>query len=263
MIELLGVSDNPITKIMPYRCQKCMNTFKTLTLYNKHATGPSGSCNVDKIQVAKPVVASAVPKTSITISKPSYVVSKPSSVAHKPSSTVIVAKPSIGSVGAKPSVANTGLKRLIEIDHGSRSERKKIRNYKETDVDEKDIADQIIADALGEDSDHDPDYNPKGDKEDDEDVDLPVNRNKTRTFTQIVGGSNLYSKVILPRDTFNCTKCSKKFDSKNKLNEHFEDVHERSCAECEDDFAWPDPSHECYFTKYKLRMVAGDIMPSY
>ena len=34
---------------MPYRCQKCMNTYKTLTLYNKH----SGDCRTIKTE-AKP-----------------------------------------------------------------------------------------------------------------------------------------------------------------------------------------------------------------
>lgn len=72
----------------------------------------------------------------------------------------------------------------VEIDHGSRSERKRVKSYKEVDdVDPRERADQIIAAALGEDSDQDPDYNPKGDKEDDEDIDRPVNRNKVRNCT--------------------------------------------------------------------------------
>ena len=35
-----------------------------------------------------------------------------------------------------------------------------------------DRADEIIAEALGYDLDHDPDYNPKGEKEDDDYIDL-------------------------------------------------------------------------------------------
>ena len=31
---------------MPYRCQKCMNTYKTLSLYNKH----SGDCRAIKTE---------------------------------------------------------------------------------------------------------------------------------------------------------------------------------------------------------------------
>merc|ERR1739844_149287 len=31
------LSDFPFHLKMPYRCQKCMNTFKTLSLYNRHA----------------------------------------------------------------------------------------------------------------------------------------------------------------------------------------------------------------------------------
>ena len=52
------------------------------------------------------------------------------------------------------------------------SERKKVKSYKEVDGDAIDRADQIIAEALGYDLDHDPDYNPKGEKEDDDYIDL-------------------------------------------------------------------------------------------
>ena len=34
-----------------------------------------------------------------------------------------------------------------------------------------------------------------------------------------------------------------------------DDDHKRSCAECEDNFGCPDPSHECYFTKYKIILM--------
>ena len=219
---------------MPYRCQKCLNTFKTLTLYNKHATGPAGACNVVKIEVAKPVLAP--------------VVAKPGTTA-----------PAV----AKASIAQVGLKREGAADYGSRGERKKTKSYKEVDVDAKDRAEQIIAEALGDDSDHDPDYNPKGDKEDDEDADLNVNRSKIRTFTPTASINKSYSRIIVPSSAFSCTKCNKKFETVARLDEHVEDEHERSCAVCEDDFSWPDASHECYFTKYKLRMVAGDIMPAF
>ena len=209
---------------MPYRCQKCLNTFKTLTLYNKHATGPAGACNVEKIEVAKPVIAP------------------------------VVAKPAIPTVPAK---------RESEGGLMGRNEHKKVKSYKEVDADEKDRADQIIAEALGDDSDHDPDYNPKGEKVDDDDIGLSLNKRKMKTFTPTSSSSTKsYSRITLPIETFPCAKCSKKFETKSKLNEHA-DEHERSCAECEDDFSWPDPSHECYFTKYKLRMLAGDIMPAF
>ena len=177
---------------MPYRCQKCLNTFKTLTLYNKHATGPAGACNVEKIEVAKPVIAP------------------------------VVAKPAIPIVQAKRESEGD----LVVV---GRNEHKKVKSYKEVDADEKNRADQI-----------------------------PM-----KTFTPTSSSSSKpYSRITLPRETFPCAKCSKKFETKSKLNEHV-DEHERSCTECEDDFSWPDPSHECYFTKYKLRMVAGDIMPAY
>ena len=38
---------------------------------------------------------------------------------------------------------------------------------------------------------------------------------------------------------------------------------ERLCEECEDDFSWPDSSHHCYYTQYKLRYIAGDIVPAF
>ena len=43
---------------MPYRCQKCMNTFKTLTLYNKHAAGPASSCQKVEVKKSGPVPSS-------------------------------------------------------------------------------------------------------------------------------------------------------------------------------------------------------------
>ena len=38
--------------------------------------------------------------------------------------------------------------------------------------------------------------------------------------------------------------CSKKFETKSNLAEHVNDDHERSCAECEDDFSCLEPSHD-------------------
>ena len=38
---------------------------------------------------------------------------------------------------------------------------------------------------------------------------------------------------------------------------------ERLCEECEDGFSWPDSSHQCYYTQYKLRYIAGDIVPAF
>merc|ERR1719318_1996247 len=89
-------------------------------------------------------------------------------------------------------------------------------------------------------------------------------KRKIKSYTPTSSSSTKsYSRITLPREPFPCPTCSKKFESKSKLAEHVDDDHERSCTECEDDFSWPDPSHECYFTKYKLRMLAGDIMPAF
>ena len=38
---------------------------------------------------------------------------------------------------------------------------------------------------------------------------------------------------------------------------------ERFCEECEDGFSWPDSSHDCYYTQYELRYIAGDIVPAF
>jgi hypothetical protein len=38
---------------MPYRCPKCVNTFKTIHLYNRHAASAT-DCGVDQIVIARP-----------------------------------------------------------------------------------------------------------------------------------------------------------------------------------------------------------------
>ena len=73
---------------------------------------------------------------------------------------VPVIAPVIAPVVAKPVIPTVTVKRESEGDLGGRSERKKLKSYKEVNADAKDRADQIIAEALGDDSDHDPDYNP-------------------------------------------------------------------------------------------------------
>ena len=199
---------------MPYRCQKCLNIFKTLTLYNKHAVA-DGACKVEKIEAAKPATAPVV---------------------AKPASAPVVAKPATVQAVAKLISTPVGLKREVEFSNEGRDKFKKIKS--QIEIDNKVGANKIIADTY-------------------------VNENKVRTFNPTTLINNSYSSIILSKNTFSCTKCSKMFETKHELEEHTEDDHERSCAECEDDFSWPDPSHECYFTKYKLRMIAGDIMPAF
>ena len=46
-------------------------------------------------------------------------------------------------------------------------------------------------------------------------------------------------------------------------NVETEPERERFCEECEDGFSWPDSSHQCYYTQYKLRFIAGDIVPAF
>merc|ERR1712183_477259 len=87
-------------------------------------------------------------------------------------------------VVAKPVSAPVAVKREAQVDDPrSRSERKKVRSYKETDGDSEDKVNKILAEALGDDSDSDPDYNPKGDKQDDDDnTDLMMNKRKLKSF---------------------------------------------------------------------------------
>jgi hypothetical protein len=56
-----------------------------------------------------------------------------------------------------------------------------------------------------------------------------------------------------------------RFDTKEQLEQHETAEHEERprCEECEDDFAWPDAGHDCYFTKYQLRSLRGDIVPAF
>ena len=63
---------------------------------------------------------------------------------------------------------------------------------------------------------------------------------------------------------FNCDKCSSEFVTKTLLEDHMVTAHESNdCSECADDFNWPDPNHKCYYTSNYLRLVAGDILPSF
>lgn len=75
------------------------------------------------------------------------------------------------------------VKRESEGDLGGRSEQKKVKSYKEVNADAKDRADQIIDEALGHDSDHDPEYKPKGEKEYDDDIDMSLKKRKIKIFT--------------------------------------------------------------------------------
>ena len=47
-----------------------------------------------------------------------------------------------------------------------------------------------------------------------------------------------------------CDFCPQMFDAREKLEVHTKEAHE-SCESCEDEFSWPEPGHQCYYTKTK------------
>ena len=63
---------------------------------------------------------------------------------------------------------------------------------------------------------------------------------------------------------YRCFECDSAFDTKTNLETHMREGHkDKFCDECEDEFSWPDESHDCYYTRYSLRYIAGDIVPSF
>ena len=74
-----------------------------------------------------------------------------------------------------------------------------------------------------------------------------------------------YQQYQAPRPVkFTCAKCPGKYDTRSELEEHDKvDHEEKRCEDCEDDFSWPDAEHQCYYTKYQLRSLRGDIVPAF
>ena len=63
---------------------------------------------------------------------------------------------------------------------------------------------------------------------------------------------------------FRCFECDAAFDTKTSLEIHVREGHkDKFCDECEDDFTWPEESHDCYYTRYQLRYISGDIVPTF
>ena len=96
---------------------------------------------------------------------------------------------------AKPDIPTVTGKR--ESEGGS--EQKKVKSYKEVDGDAIDRADQIVSETLGYDLDHDPAYNLKGEKEDDDDIDFWLSKRKIKSFMSISSSNTKsYSRITLP-----------------------------------------------------------------
>ena len=109
-------------------------------------------------------------------------------------------------------------------------------------------------------------------EEDDEPVIISTNvKNPPRPVAApqqqrfVPSGMYRNSPSIMARTVkFSCTKCAGKFDSRQELEQHEGAEHEEAqCAECEDDFSWPAADHQCYYTRYQLRSIRGDIVPAF
>ena len=53
---------------------------------------------------------------------------------------------------------------------------------------------------------------------------------------------------------FPCRSCNKVFDMRQRLATHDKAAHQ-SCDVCEDEFYWPEPGHDCYYTKNNIKPV--------
>lgn len=337
---------------MPYRCQKCMSTFKTLSLYNRHATGPESNCKVAEIVRAKPAENKPEENSSSrppggqqqsgsssspgigqqgkpqgsggaiaqSVSKPQTLggqlitksqvtggqqanrsggqqqvlgggqqsnrtqmgnggqqVNKPgggqqvirpggyggnqqirsqSAGTSQPSGRVqqtvvktsVITQQSPGvRVGGQQGVRVAQSPAQVVRTGGGQSPAQVVRSggvvrpRQTNDVEDpkKKIRAEITIDDNGKEN-------------------VKVGGGLQRT-----GSVSSYSNRII--ETYKCDQCPAKFDVKTRLEQHKE-VHEeesRRCTVCEDDFAWPDSDHECYYTKYKLRLIAGDIVPDF
>ena len=172
---------------MPYRCQECMNTFKTLALYNKHATD------------CRQVKAEQGPLQRLS------------------NSSVVI-------------------RRTLE-DSAHAPEVKKPRLVGEV---------RIVKEVTG--------------------PAAPVIKEETKPTsptTGLVDSKTLNPVTLVGFRAIKCEECGAGFDNKQSLDTHRETHKARLCDECEEDFSWPDSSHQCYYTQYKLRYISGDIIPAF
>ena len=91
---------------------------------------------------------------------------------------------------------------------------------------------------------------------------VTVGEVKKQPFT-VMNSYNTHFMNQGPR-LFRCFECDAAFDTKSNLEVHVREGHkDKFCEECEDDFSWPDESHDCYYTRYQLRYISGDIVPTF
>ena len=187
-----------------------MNTFKTLSLYNRHATdckhinGEGGGQQQNTIKTQVQQSGSVVVKRTIN-----------DSGVGGPDSKRINAKIEFRTVGG-PSKSN---------------------NDDDIQIISKDSKDNVKQEI----------------------VKTVTNNNEGRKqFSVVTNNTNAGPKL------YRCFECDAAFDTKSNLETHVREGHkDKFCDECEDDFSWPDSSHDCYYTRYQLRFISGDIVPSF
>ena len=199
---------------MPYRCQKCMNTFKTLSLYNRHA--------VDCKHVKSEQGSSSQGVQGRTI--------------QGQGGSGVVIKRSYGDTGIGQS--NQDNKRI-----NAKIEFKSIGGGGNNKNDEITILNK---------------NSPKREGIIKREIKPMHTVVETRKPFTVINNFNAGPRL------FRCTECDAAFDTKTNLEVHAREGHkDRFCDECEDDFSWPDESHDCYYTRYKLRYISGDIVPAF
>ena len=75
---------------------------------------------------------------------------------------------------------------------------------------------------------------------------------KCRYCTNKFIDKDLLKAHIVKAHSHRCTQCTSTFEEQSLLVKHEAKVH-RSCEVCEDEFSWAEASHECYYTRNKLR----------
>ena len=82
--------------------------------------------------------------------------------------------------------------------------------------------------------------------------DIEYHNLKCRHCTNKFIDRDLLKAHIVKAHYHRCTECPSTFEEQSLLVKHEAKVH-RSCEVCEDEFSWVEASHECYYTRNKLR----------
>ena len=218
---------------MPYRCQKCMNTFKTLSLYNRHAVDCKHIKGETKTTSAT-TIGSSTGRSSQVRTVQSFGGSGSAVVKRNFSDS------GIGQSSYSPQPQNKRINAKIEFKAYKGNNGNIYSNDDEiTIIDNNSTVKQEVKTSAS----------------------TIVEIKKPYSVMNNVGG--LQSMNQGPR-LFRCFECDKAFDTKSNLEVHVREGHkDKFCDECEDDFSWPDEGHDCYYTRYQLRYISGDIVPTF